>query len=81
MAPAERHQLMALVAQLAAEKGIGVLFTEHDIDIVFSLAHRIVVMNRGQLLATGAPDVIGPIPGFREIYYLGSDQTQSAESH
>jgi branched-chain amino acid transport system ATP-binding protein len=78
MAPAERNELMALVARLAADRGIGVLFTEHDIDIVFSLAHRIVVMNRGLLLATGTPDVIRADPKVQEIY-LGSDHAESAE--
>ncbi|MEH2472130.1 branched-chain amino acid transport system ATP-binding protein [Nitrobacteraceae bacterium AZCC 2161] len=80
MAPSERAELMALVAKLAADKGIGVLFTEHDIDIVFSLADRIVVMNRGQLLAAGTPDVIRADPKVREIY-LGSDHADSEEGH
>jgi branched-chain amino acid transport system ATP-binding protein len=80
MAPSERTELMALVARLAADKGIGVLFTEHDIDIVFSLADRIVVMNRGQLLAAGTPDVIRADPKVREIY-LGSDHAEPEQGH
>jgi branched-chain amino acid transport system ATP-binding protein len=74
MAPSERQQLMTLVAQLAADRGLGVLFTEHDIDIVFSLANRIVVMNRGKLLAAGSPHELRTDPVVREIY-LGEDHS------
>jgi branched-chain amino acid transport system ATP-binding protein len=74
MAPSERQQLMALVAQLAEDRGLGVLFTEHDIDIVFSLANRIVVMNRGKLLAAGTPHELRTDPAVREIY-LGEDHS------
>ncbi len=40
-------------ASLARERGIRVLFTEHDMDIVFAHADRIMVMNRGRLIADG----------------------------
>src|SRR5690606_6479729 len=47
MAPKERIDLMALTADLVRERGIAVLFTEHDMDVVFTHAHRIIVLNRG----------------------------------
>ncbi len=53
MAPKERIQLMQLTADIVHEKGLSVLFTEHDMDVVFSHADRVLVLNRGQLIAEG----------------------------
>src|SRR5690606_38538376 len=58
MAPAERTQLMQLVRGLARERRMGVLFTEHSMDVVFGQADRVAVLVRGQLLAEGAPEAI-----------------------
>jgi branched-chain amino acid transport system ATP-binding protein len=55
MAPSERTALMALVTRIARERSIGVLFTEHDMDAVFGHADRILVLNRGDLIAEGSP--------------------------
>jgi branched-chain amino acid transport system ATP-binding protein len=58
MAPRERGALMALTARIARERTIGVLFTEHDMDVVFEHARRILVLNRGALIAEGAPAAV-----------------------
>jgi branched-chain amino acid transport system ATP-binding protein len=71
MAPGERTALMALTRQLATEDGIGVLFTEHDMDVVFGVADRILVLNRGALVAEGAPAAIRADELVREIYLGG----------
>jgi branched-chain amino acid transport system ATP-binding protein len=55
MAPRERVELMRLTARIAREQSIGVLFTEHDMDVVFEHADRILVLNRGTLIAQGSP--------------------------
>ncbi len=55
MAPGERVQLMQLVRGIARERRMGVLFTEHSMDVVFGQADRVAVLVRGQLLAEGAP--------------------------
>ena len=72
MAPGERGDLMALVRDLATREGIGVLFTEHDMDVVFGIADRILVLNRGELVAEGDPEAIRADPLVREIY-LGAE--------
>ena len=53
MAPAERLALMALTRQIARERRMGVLFTEHSMDVVFGQADRVLVLVRGRLLAEG----------------------------
>ncbi len=49
----ERNALMALVRQAAHERDCAVLFTDHDMDVVFGTADRILVMDRGRLIAAG----------------------------
>jgi branched-chain amino acid transport system ATP-binding protein len=68
MAPKERVALMALTAEIVRAEGLGVLFTEHDMDVVFAHADRIVVLNRGTLIAEGAPAQVRADPQVQEIY-------------
>jgi len=58
MAPGERVALMQLTRQLAQQRRMGVLFTEHSMDVVFGQADRVAVLVRGQLLAEGRPQAI-----------------------
>jgi branched-chain amino acid transport system ATP-binding protein len=68
MAPKERIALMALTARIVHERGISVLFTEHDMDVVFANADRIIVLNRGELIAEGTPAAVRDNPLVQEIY-------------
>ncbi len=68
MAPQERVGLMALTASIARERGIAVLFTEHDMDVVFGHADRILVLDRGALIAEGEPAEVRTNPRVREVY-------------
>ncbi|MGO4721938.1 MULTISPECIES: ABC transporter ATP-binding protein [unclassified Inquilinus] len=68
MAPKERVELMRLTATIARERQIGVLFTEHDMDVVFEHADRIMVLNRGALIAEGPPDTVRRDPQVRAVY-------------
>ncbi len=72
MAPAERIVLMRLVVQLARERSMGVLFTEHDMDIVFEHAGRILVLDRGAIIAEGLPDEVRRNEHVRAIYLGGA---------
>jgi branched-chain amino acid transport system ATP-binding protein len=69
MAPQERNALMALTQRIAQERQLGVLFTEHSMDVVFAFAHRIMVLARGQLVAQGAPAMIKEDAKVREVYF------------
>ena len=68
MAPPERIALMALTAGIARERGIGVLFTEHDMDMVFGHADRVMVLDRGRLVADATPAQVRADPHVRAIY-------------
>ena len=58
MAPGERVALMQLTREIARQRQMGVLFTEHSMDVVFGQADRIAVLVRGKLLAEGTPQAI-----------------------
>lgn len=73
MAPGERGALMALVRGLATTGGVAVLFTEHDVDVVFGTADRVLVLDRGTLIAEGPPAAVRADRRVREVY-LGSDE-------
>ena len=72
MAPDGRQDMMHLVRTLADRSGISVLFTEHDMDVVFNHADRILVLNKGQVLALGAPGEIRADPAVQAVY-LGEE--------
>nr|WP_044550319.1 ABC transporter ATP-binding protein [Azospirillum lipoferum] len=71
MAPAERLALMALTAELVRERGLAVLFTEHDMDVVFGHATRVLVLDRGRLIAEGSPDQVRADPRVQSVYLGG----------
>jgi len=77
MAPSERSALMELVSDIVRERNIGVLFTEHDMDVVFGHADRVMVLNRGTLVTEGPPDAVRADAHVQEIY-LGTGATFAA---
>jgi len=73
MAPDERDALMRLAAALAREEDVAVLFTEHDMDLVFTHAHRVIVLAGGELIAEGPPQAVRADARVREIYLGAAD--------
>jgi branched-chain amino acid transport system ATP-binding protein len=72
MSPRSRDRVMLLAALLARQERIAVLFTEHDMDVVFGYADRVIVLDRGAIIAAGPPDVIRADPRVQAVY-LGED--------
>jgi branched-chain amino acid transport system ATP-binding protein len=72
MAPAERGALMALTERIARARGLGVLFTEHDMDVVFAVADRIMVLHQGRVIAEGRPAEVRADAQVQRVY-LGEE--------
>jgi len=68
MSPQERHVIKGLLKKINTEQGLAILFIEHDIDMVFSIAHWVTVMHHGAKLAEGLPAVVRGNPRVREVY-------------
>ncbi len=72
MSPRSRGRLMQLAADLARAQRIAVLFTEHDMDVVFEFADRIIVLDKGEIIASGTAAEIRADAQVRAVY-LGED--------
>jgi branched-chain amino acid transport system ATP-binding protein len=70
--PLERVKVLELVKKLSGERKTTFVIVEHDMDVVFSLADWIVVMNRGEILAEGKPEDIRCNQEVKDIY-LGEE--------
>ena len=78
MSPRSRGRLMQLAASLAREQRIAVLFTEHDMDVVFGHADRVIVLDRGRVIAEGSPEAIRANAKVQAVY-LGETTLASEE--
>ncbi len=67
----ERMNMMAMVKDIAKARGLSVVFTEHDMDVVFGTAEKITVMHQGTVLIEGDPDDVRANEDVRRVY-LGS---------
>jgi branched-chain amino acid transport system ATP-binding protein len=65
-------QILQNIRRLSKEKRTTFIIVEHDMDVVFSLSDRIVVMHRGRVIADGRPDEIRENQNVKEVY-LGEE--------
>jgi branched-chain amino acid transport system ATP-binding protein len=68
LAPADRGALMRVVRDRVDADGVAVLFTEHDMDVVFAFADRVIVLDRGHVIAQGTPAEVRANAGVRRAY-------------
>ena len=57
-----------LLERIAGERGLTLLFTEHDMEVVFSIAQKIAVLHQGRKIADGTPEEVRTDPEVRRIY-------------
>jgi branched-chain amino acid transport system ATP-binding protein len=69
--------VLDLIARLKTDKSKTILLVEHKMDVVRSLADRIVVLNNGQLVADGEPAAVIASPVVQEAY-LGLSRDAAA---
>jgi branched-chain amino acid transport system ATP-binding protein len=68
MSAKETHQTIELIGRIARDQGLTLLFTEHDMEVVFSISERIMVLHQGQLIAEGTSEKIRNNYDVRKVY-------------
>jgi branched-chain amino acid transport system ATP-binding protein len=68
MSAGETHATIRLLERIAEQRGLTLLFTEHDMEVVFGIAQKIAVLHQGRLIADGAPAEVRNDPEVRRVY-------------
>ena len=68
MSPSETTESIRLINNIAESRSLTLLFTEHDMSVVFSIADRISVLHHGQILASGSPDEVRNDSEVKKVY-------------
>ncbi len=68
----ESRETVGLLKKISREEGLTLVFTEHDMDIVFGISDRISVLHQGSVIAAGTPAEIKANPEVRKAY-LGDE--------
>lgn len=73
MSPEESDRTVDLIQRLAREKGLTLLFIEHDMNVVFRISEKIRVMHMGEIIAEGTPEKVRSNEEVQSIY-LAEDE-------
>ena len=74
MSPEERSIVINLIRSINRERGVAVLFTEHDIEMVFAIADQITVLHQGSCIADGVPEAVRADRRVQEVYLGEEDE-------
>ncbi|MBA2462820.1 MAG: ABC transporter ATP-binding protein [Actinobacteria bacterium] len=77
MSPAETRKTTELVVELARSSGLTVLFSEHDMDVVFEISERVTVLHQGRVIAEGTVAEVQSNPEVMAVY-LGEEPALEA---
>jgi len=73
MSPEETLATMELIKRLASTQGLTILFCEHDMEVVFSIAQKIMVMHQGQSIIQGEPEEVRSNKEVQDAYLGGGE--------
>jgi branched-chain amino acid transport system ATP-binding protein len=68
MSAVETRETIRLLERIAAQRSLTLLFTEHDMEVVFSIAQKIAVLHQGRLIAEGRPEAVQQNADVRRVY-------------
>jgi branched-chain amino acid transport system ATP-binding protein len=68
----ETKETMNLIDELNSSLKLTILFTEHDMSVVFGIAKRISVLHQGTLIADGTPEQVRASEEVQKVYLGGS---------
>ncbi len=68
MSVGEKRTTVRVIKKLRDQLGVTVLLVEHDLDVVYEVSDRIIVMHQGTVLAEGRPEEVREDPKVREVY-------------
>jgi branched-chain amino acid transport system ATP-binding protein len=73
MSGQETRQAIDLIARITEERKLTLFFTEHDMEVVFTHADRVIVLAAGELIAEGPPQAVRADARVREVYLGAAD--------
>jgi len=68
MSAVETAETIRLIQRIATERELTLLFTEHDMEVVFAIAHKIAVLHQGKIIAVGRPEEVRADPDVKRVY-------------
>ncbi|MEJ2469464.1 MAG: ABC transporter ATP-binding protein, partial [Campylobacterales bacterium] len=71
----ESRETVALLRRISEQQELTLVFTEHDMDMVFGISDQITVLQQGMVIADGTPEEIKADPEVRQAY-LGEEMTE-----
>ena len=74
MSTSETNEAISLIKEISSARSLTLLFTEHDMGVVFGIADQISVLHHGKIVATGSPEEVRNNTTVKNIY-LGDGAT------